>query len=82
MGKEESPYGTAPIQETGKKLGSAGRGTSPLTRLGFCEAMRKTDLGHRDVNRGCSLAHTCAHMHMHRGVEFKVVRKGYQSLSY
>ena len=41
----------------GEKLGV--RGTSVLTRLGFCEAMRRTTvLGRRGVNRGCVHAQT------------------------
>lgn len=63
MGEGGSPYDTG----TGKREDNGGRGTSVLTRLGFCEAMRrKTDLGHRGVNRGCTQAHTHAHVHTHR----------------
>lgn len=54
-------YGTD-IKEGTKKLG--GRGTWVLTRLGFCEALRrKGDLGHRNVNSECMCACMCIHRH-------------------
>lgn len=69
MGKEG--HYMAQIEDSGKKDTGVGGRNQCLTRLGFCEAMRrKRDLGHRDVNRGCTCVHThiytCTNTHAHR----------------